>query len=297
MSPGMCRRPWPTSRRASRLSAQPVSGSRPAAGTRTAPRHSRRQHRTGGRPGTAAMLRQRRHRGRIYGAAIAAAGRRSRPAATGPARHRRHRPHLRSRHRRRWPPIAPSRHRPRPTPPTPPAFTEPPTSGIGNIGQSPTSATGNIGNANLGQRNANFRHREYRAIANLGNRQHRQCKPRAAERQLPASAQAHPDRLEARTRAIARLGSFFSDRRMAALRAAEVVLSSRIQSIFDDVDVVVTPGAATGPSASVDHGQRARRSRRGVSDPPARCRPVYLPRRRRWCSRCARQAASSGCTP
>ncbi|WP_252260658.1 amidase family protein, partial [Mycobacterium tuberculosis] len=30
--------------------------------------------------------------------------------------------------------------------------------------------------------------------------------------------------------------------------AAEVVLSSRIQSIFDDVDVVVTPGAATGPS-------------------------------------------------
>ncbi len=63
-----------------------------------------------------------------------------------------------------------------------------------------------------------------------------------------ADAQAHPDRLEARTRAIARLGSFFSDRRMAALRAAEVVLSSRIQSIFDDVDVVVTPGAATGPS-------------------------------------------------
>lgn len=44
-----------------------------------------------------------------------------------------------------------------------------------------------------------------------------------------ADAQAHPDRLEARTRAIARLGSFFSDRRMAALRAAEVVLSSRIQ--------------------------------------------------------------------
>lgn len=62
------------------------------------------------------------------------------------------------------------------------------------------------------------------------------------------SVRVNPDRLEARTRAIARLGSFFSDRRMAALRAAEVVLSSRIQSIFDDVDVVVTPGAATGPS-------------------------------------------------
>lgn len=63
-----------------------------------------------------------------------------------------------------------------------------------------------------------------------------------------ADAQAHPERLEARTRAIARMGSFFSDRRMAALRAAEAALSSRIQSIFDDVDVVVTPGTAAGPS-------------------------------------------------
>ncbi|KZS77123.1 amidase [Mycobacterium kansasii] len=62
-----------------------------------------------------------------------------------------------------------------------------------------------------------------------------------------ADAQAHPERLEARTRNIARMGSFFSDRRMAALRAAEAALSSRIQSIFDDVDVVVTPGTAAGP--------------------------------------------------
>ena len=44
------------------------------------------------------------------------------------------------------------------------------------------------------------------------------------------------------------LGSFFSDRRMAAVRAAEAAVSSRIQSIFDDVDVVVTPGTAAGPS-------------------------------------------------
>lgn len=63
-----------------------------------------------------------------------------------------------------------------------------------------------------------------------------------------ADAQAHPERLEARTRAIARLGSFFSDRRMAALRTAEEGLSLRIQSIFSDVDVLVTPGTATGPS-------------------------------------------------
>jgi amidase len=63
-----------------------------------------------------------------------------------------------------------------------------------------------------------------------------------------ADAQAHPERLEARTRNLARLGSFFSDRRMAAVRAAEASVSNRIQSIFDDVDVVVTPGNATGPS-------------------------------------------------
>ncbi|HEY2503365.1 MAG TPA: amidase [Mycobacterium sp.] len=63
-----------------------------------------------------------------------------------------------------------------------------------------------------------------------------------------ADAQAHPERLEARTRNLARLGSYFSDRRMIAVRAAEESLSNRIQSIFDDADVVVTPGNATGPS-------------------------------------------------
>jgi amidase len=62
-----------------------------------------------------------------------------------------------------------------------------------------------------------------------------------------ADAQAHPERLEARTRNLARLGSLFSDRRMTAVRAAEASLSDRVQSIFDDVDVVVTPGNATGP--------------------------------------------------
>ena len=63
-----------------------------------------------------------------------------------------------------------------------------------------------------------------------------------------ADAQAHPERLEARTRNMARLGSFFSDRRMNAVHEAEVRVSTRIQSIFDDVDVVITPGTAAGPS-------------------------------------------------
>ncbi|WP_082459884.1 MULTISPECIES: amidase [unclassified Mycobacterium] len=63
-----------------------------------------------------------------------------------------------------------------------------------------------------------------------------------------ADSLAHPERLEARTRNVARAGSFFSDRRMTALRDAEPAVNARIQSIFDDVDVVLTPGNATGPS-------------------------------------------------
>jgi amidase len=58
----------------------------------------------------------------------------------------------------------------------------------------------------------------------------------------------HPGRLERRTRAFARIGGLISDRRMNAIRGAESEVAERVQSIFDDVDVVVTPGAATGPS-------------------------------------------------
>jgi amidase len=58
----------------------------------------------------------------------------------------------------------------------------------------------------------------------------------------------HQDRLEKRTRSMARIGSLVSDRRMASVRAGESAVAARIQSIFDDVDVVVTPGNATGPS-------------------------------------------------
>ncbi|RDH77927.1 amidase [Mycolicibacterium moriokaense] len=58
----------------------------------------------------------------------------------------------------------------------------------------------------------------------------------------------HKDRLEKRTRSFARIGGLISDRRMASIRAAESQLAQRVLSIFDDVDVVVTPGTATGPS-------------------------------------------------
>jgi amidase len=58
----------------------------------------------------------------------------------------------------------------------------------------------------------------------------------------------HQDRLEKRTRNMARMGALLSERRMTAVRAGESAVAERIQSIFDDVDVVITPGNATGPS-------------------------------------------------
>lgn len=58
----------------------------------------------------------------------------------------------------------------------------------------------------------------------------------------------HPGRLDARTREMVRIGGLISERRMARIRAAEPALTERITSIFDDVDVVITPGTAAGPS-------------------------------------------------
>jgi amidase len=57
-----------------------------------------------------------------------------------------------------------------------------------------------------------------------------------------------PERLDRRTRVLARIGGLISDRRMNAIRGAESEVAERVQSIFDDIDVVVTPGTATGPS-------------------------------------------------
>jgi amidase len=58
----------------------------------------------------------------------------------------------------------------------------------------------------------------------------------------------HPERLERRTRAFARIGGLISDRRMNAIRGMESEVAERVQSIYDDVEVVITPGTATGPS-------------------------------------------------
>jgi amidase len=56
------------------------------------------------------------------------------------------------------------------------------------------------------------------------------------------------ERLEKRTREFARIGGLISDRRMATIRQAEAQLTQRVLSIFDDVDVMITPATARGPS-------------------------------------------------
>ena len=63
-----------------------------------------------------------------------------------------------------------------------------------------------------------------------------------------AAALPRPERLDRRTRTFARIGGLVSERRSAAIRAAEADVTARVTAIFDDVDVVITPGTATGPS-------------------------------------------------
>ncbi|MGI9161856.1 MAG: amidase [Mycobacterium sp.] len=58
----------------------------------------------------------------------------------------------------------------------------------------------------------------------------------------------YPERLEPRTRAIARLGSMVSESQIQKVMAAEPKLTARVGSIFDDFDVLITPGTSTGPS-------------------------------------------------
>jgi len=65
-----------------------------------------------------------------------------------------------------------------------------------------------------------------------------------------------PERLEPRTRNFARIGGLIPNGRMTRIRAAETQLAQRITSIYDDVDVVITPGTALGPSRIGAYQQR-----------------------------------------
>jgi len=62
------------------------------------------------------------------------------------------------------------------------------------------------------------------------------------------AALPRPERLDRRTRAFARIGGLVSDRMVSAMSTAEADVTARVTSIFDDVDVLITPGTALGPS-------------------------------------------------
>jgi amidase len=58
----------------------------------------------------------------------------------------------------------------------------------------------------------------------------------------------HPQRLERRTRAMARMGAAIPASVLAKQRAAERGIAERINTIFEHADVLLTPGNATPPS-------------------------------------------------
>ncbi|MFL5819803.1 MAG: amidase [Solirubrobacteraceae bacterium] len=60
----------------------------------------------------------------------------------------------------------------------------------------------------------------------------------------------HPERLERRTRGVIRMGSLISPALVARARAAEPALASRINALFADHDVLVTP-MTTAPAPEV----------------------------------------------
>lgn len=62
-----------------------------------------------------------------------------------------------------------------------------------------------------------------------------------------AAGLPHPERLERRTRNMARLGSLISDSRLAQARAAEPAIAASINRVFEKADVVLMPGPAARP--------------------------------------------------
>jgi amidase len=62
-----------------------------------------------------------------------------------------------------------------------------------------------------------------------------------------AAAIEHPDRLEARTQGMAKLGGLIPASQLARARAAEPALAARINAIFDHADVVLLPGPSGPP--------------------------------------------------
>jgi amidase len=62
-----------------------------------------------------------------------------------------------------------------------------------------------------------------------------------------AAALEHPERLERRTRGIARLGGLIPERLLERSLAGEAQLAARLNGVFDEHDVLLTPMTATPP--------------------------------------------------
>lgn len=72
------------------------------------------------------------------------------------------------------------------------------------------------------------------------------------------AAMPHPERLERRTRSMARLGGLFSDSRVAAARAQEADLADRVDDVLREFDAILMPGPAGGPTRiGAYHGRSA----------------------------------------
>ena len=62
-----------------------------------------------------------------------------------------------------------------------------------------------------------------------------------------AAGMAHPERLEPKSKGMARLGRLLGDRALRRALDAEAADAARVHAIFDDVDAVLTPTVATLP--------------------------------------------------
>jgi amidase len=86
------------------------------------------------------------------------------------------------------------------------------------------------------------------------------------------AALPHPERLEPRTRTMARLGRLAGDRALRWARASEPAHAARVNAIFADVDVVLTPTLA-GPPIPV--GSATGRGALRTLDAQARWAPPF----------------------
>ena len=82
-----------------------------------------------------------------------------------------------------------------------------------------------------------------------------------------AKTLAHPERLSDQTKGFARLGGLFSDRRLRKVRERQPRAAARIQELFRDFDLLITPTTARMP-VEVGHwrGQGALRTINGMSN-------------------------------